>query len=64
MLSSISGVIGNATQSAYAVGCAFKDSFAAYRNTLGLPAGSLDLGTVTSVGYLEENKRLAERMAK
>lgn len=64
MLSSISGVIGNATQSAYAAGSAFMDSFAAYRNTLGLPAVSLDLGTVTSVGYLAENKELAEKMAK
>jgi NADP-dependent 3-hydroxy acid dehydrogenase YdfG len=64
MLSSISGLIGNATQSAYAAGSAFMDSFAAYRNTLGLPAVSLDLGTVTSVGYLAENKELAEKMAK
>lgn len=64
MLSSISGVIGNATQSAYAAGSAFMDSFAAYRNTLGLPAVSLDLGTVMSAGYLAENKELAEKMAK
>ncbi|OKP15072.1 Lovastatin diketide synthase LovF [Penicillium subrubescens] len=64
MLSSISGVIGNATQSAYAAGSAFMDSFAAYRNHLGLPAVSLDLGTVTSVGYLAENNELAEKMAK
>ncbi|GLI79916.1 putative PKS/NRPS-like protein biosynthetic cluster [Penicillium ochrochloron] len=64
MLSSISGVIGNATQSAYAAGSTFMDSFAAYRNTLGLPAVSLDLGTVTSVGYLAENKELAEKMVK
>lgn len=64
MLSSISGIIGNATQSAYAAGSAFMDSFAAYRNGLGLPAVSLNLGTVTSVGYLAENKELAEKMAK
>ncbi|KAF3392596.1 Compactin diketide synthase mokB [Penicillium rolfsii] len=64
MLSSISGVIGNATQSAYAAGSAFMDSFAAYRNQLGLPAVSLDLGAITSVGYLAENKELAEKMAK
>lgn len=64
MLSSISGVIGNATQSAYAAGSAFMDSFAAYRNNLGLPAVSLDLGTVTDVGYLAENNDLAEKMAK
>ncbi|KAJ5103216.1 hypothetical protein N7532_003745 [Penicillium argentinense] len=64
MLSSISGVIGNATQAAYAAGSAFMDSFAAYRNTLGLPAISLDLGTVTDVGYLAANKELATKMAR
>jgi acyl carrier protein len=64
MLSSISGVIGNATQAAYAAGSAFMDSFAAYRNTLGLPAISLDLGTVTDVGYLATNKELATKMAR
>jgi hypothetical protein len=64
MLSSISGVIGNATQAAYAAGSAFMDSFAAYRNTLGLSATSLDLGVVTDVGYLAENEALASKMTK
>lgn len=64
MLSSISGVIGNATQAAYAAGSTFMDSLAAHRNTLGLHAVSLDLGTVTNVGYLAENRDLAEKMAK
>jgi NAD(P)-dependent dehydrogenase (short-subunit alcohol dehydrogenase family)/acyl carrier protein len=64
MLSSISGVIGNATQAAYAAGCAFMDSFAAYRRSLGLPAVSLDLGTITDVGYLAENKELAAKMER
>ncbi|KAJ5572354.1 Acyl transferase/acyl hydrolase/lysophospholipase [Penicillium sp. DV-2018c] len=64
MLSSISGVIGNATQAAYAAGCAFMDSFAAYRRGLGLPAVSLDLGTITDVGYLAENKELAAKMER
>lgn len=64
MLSSISGVIGNATQAAYAAGSTFMDSFAAYRSSLGLPAVSLDLGVITDVGYLAENKELAARMAR
>jgi acyl carrier protein len=64
MLSSISGVIGNATQSAYAAGSAFMDAFAAYRNAMGLPGVSLDLGTITDVGYLAANKELATRMEK
>ncbi|KAI9927041.1 hypothetical protein MW887_003422 [Aspergillus wentii] len=64
LLSSISGVIGNATQSAYAAGSAFMDAFAAYRNTLGLPGIALDLGVITDVGYLAENKELAAKMAQ
>ncbi|KAJ5605451.1 hypothetical protein N7510_008232, partial [Penicillium lagena] len=64
MLSSISGVIGNATQAAYAAGSTFMDSLAGYRNTLGLHAVSLDLGTVTDVGYLAENRDLAEKMTR
>lgn len=62
MLSSISGVIGNATQAAYAAGSAFMDTFAAYRNRLGLPAVSLDLGVITDVGYLASNKELLAKM--
>ncbi|CAI7660617.1 unnamed protein product [Penicillium glandicola] len=64
MLSSISGVIGNATQAAYAAGCTFMDAFAAYRRSLGLPAASLDLGTITDVGHLAENKDLAAKMER
>ncbi|KAE8325397.1 hypothetical protein BDV39DRAFT_206936 [Aspergillus sergii] len=62
MLSSISGIIGNATQAAYAAGSTFMDSFAAYRNSLGLPAVSLDLGVITDAGYLAENKELESKM--
>ncbi|KAJ5412660.1 uncharacterized protein N7487_007019 [Penicillium crustosum] len=64
MLSSISGVIGNATQAAYAAGSTFMDAFAAYRRSLGLPAVSLDLGTITDVGYLAENSDLAAKMER
>ncbi|KAJ5788763.1 Acyl transferase/acyl hydrolase/lysophospholipase [Penicillium paradoxum] len=64
LLSSISGVIGNATQAAYAAGCAFMDAFAGYRRNIGLPGVSLDLGTITDVGYLAENKDLAAKMER
>ncbi|KAJ5823826.1 Acyl transferase/acyl hydrolase/lysophospholipase [Penicillium robsamsonii] len=64
MLSSISGIVGNATQAAYAAGCTFMDAFAAYRRTLGLPAVSLDLGTIKDVGHLAENKELATKMER
>ncbi|KAG2019088.1 hypothetical protein GB937_005379 [Aspergillus fischeri] len=64
MLSSISGIIGNATQAAYAAGSTFLDTFAVYRNSLGLPAVSLDLGVITDVGYLAGNRDLAAKMAQ
>ncbi|KAL4894910.1 hypothetical protein BDV59DRAFT_192302 [Aspergillus ambiguus] len=63
MLSSISGIIGNATQAAYAAASTFMDQFAAYRHSLGLPAISLDLGVITDSGYLSENTKLASKMA-
>lgn len=55
MLASVSGIIGNAGQSAYAASNTFLDSFAAYRNRLGLPASTIDIGVVESVGYAAEN---------
>ena len=64
MLSSVSGIIGNATQAAYAAGSTFMDSFASYRNSLGLPATTLDLGVITGIGYLTKNKELAEGMER
>ncbi|PKX89349.1 putative polyketide synthase [Aspergillus novofumigatus IBT 16806] len=64
MLSSISGIIGNATQAAYAAGSTFLDAFAVYRSSLGLPAVSLDLGVITDVGYLAGNRDLAAKMAQ
>ena len=64
MLSSVSGIIGNATQAAYAAGSTFMDTFASYRNALGFPAITLDLGVITGIGYLAENKELAEAMER
>nr|QTE76000.1 ScyPKS [Scytalidium album] len=65
MLSSISGIIGNAAQAAYAAGSTFMDAFATYRNSLDLPAITIDLGVITEVGYLAEtNKELAAGMQR
>lgn len=64
MLSSVSGVIGNATQSAYAAGNTFMDAFAAFRNGQGLPAVALDLGVITGVGYLSQNTELLAAMER
>jgi len=63
LLSSISGIIGNATQAAYAAGSTFMDAFASYRSRiLGLPTVSLDLGVITDVGYVAEHQGLAAAM--
>ena len=64
MLSSVSGVIGNASQANYAAANTFLDSFAEYRNSLGLPAITLDLGVISGVGYVAENKELAQGMER
>lgn len=55
MLASVSGIVGFPGQAAYAAGNTFLDSFTAYRNRLGLPASSIDIGLVESVGWVAEN---------
>lgn len=58
MLSSISGVIGNRGQAAYAAANSFLDAFAHYRVSQGLPATAIDLGVVKEVGYVAERPEL------
>jgi aryl carrier-like protein len=64
MLSSTSGIIGNASQAQYAAASTFLDAFANYRNNLGLPAVSLDLGVILDVGYVAENEKLMKALEK
>ena len=52
MLSSVSGVLGNVSQSNYAAGNTFQDALARHRTATGQAAVSLNLSAVTSVGYL------------
>ena len=63
MTSSISGTVGTATESNYCSSNAFLDSFARYRNCLGLPAISVGLGMISEVGYLHEHPDI-ERLMK
>ncbi|KAF4630892.1 hypothetical protein G7Y89_g7242 [Cudoniella acicularis] len=58
ILSSISGVIGQKGQANYAAANVFLDSFATYRQGLGLPASSVDLGVIHDVGYVSERADL------
>jgi acyl carrier protein len=58
MLSSLSGVVGHKGQANYAAANVFLDAFAAYRQGLGLPASSVDLGANKDVGYMSEHIKL------
>ena len=58
MLSSISGVIGNRGQAAYAAANSFLDEFAHYRVSKGLPATAIDLGVVKEIGFVAERPEL------
>lgn len=54
MLSSISGIVGKKGQSNYSAANTFLDSFAHYRQSLGLRANAVDLGLIEDVGYVAE----------
>lgn len=64
MLSSAAGISGNTSQSNYTAGNTFQDAFARFRTSQNLPAVTLDLGMVKSVGYVAETKGVAERLMK
>lgn len=56
MLSSITGVVGNRGQANYAAGNVFQDALARHLTSRGVPASSIDLGNIMSVGYVAENQ--------
>lgn len=64
MLSSLVGVAGNVSQANYSAGGSFQDALARYRSALGLPAVTIDLGMVSSVGYVSENEAIGTRLAR
>ncbi|KAI1747185.1 reducing type I polyketide synthase [Xylaria castorea] len=61
LLSSISGTYGSKGQANYAAANTFLDAFALYRQGLGLPACSIDLGVVSNVGYVAGHGDLLSR---
>lgn len=64
MLSSATGVLGNISQANYTAGGTFQDAFARFRSSNGLPAVSIDLGLVKSIGYVAETKGVSERLIR
>ena len=64
MLSSLSGVVGLASQCNYAAGNSYQDALARYRLSRGLPAASIDIGVVQAVGVVAENAELAEGLRR
>ena len=64
ILSSFVGFGGNSSQANYGAGGSFEDALARHRTMKGLPALSIDLGMVASVGYVAENKGVADRLAR
>ncbi|KAE8384250.1 putative polyketide synthase [Aspergillus alliaceus] len=56
MLSSVAGVAGHMSQANYSAGNSFEDALARYRTARGLPAVTIDLGAVKSVGYVADRE--------
>jgi acyl carrier protein len=56
MLSSVAGIFGNRGQANYAAGNTFQDALAAYRVSKGMKGSSLNLGSVSNVGWVAENR--------
>jgi hypothetical protein len=62
LLSSICGIAGARGQANYSAANVFLDSFASYRQTLGLRANSVSLGVIEDVGYLNEHDDISRRL--
>jgi hypothetical protein len=65
MYSSISGILGIASQAAYGAAGTYEDALAHWRvKTCGLPAVSIDFGTINNVGYVAETDGTLQRMRR
>lgn len=61
MLSSLGGIVGNASQSNYAAGNTFQDALAHHRTSHGLPTLTIDVGKVIDAGWVAQNQDVISR---
>ncbi|KAK3297391.1 uncharacterized protein B0H64DRAFT_457551 [Chaetomium fimeti] len=64
MLSSLSCILGLASQTNYAAGGSYQDALAHWRHASGLPAVSIDIGVVKGVGFVAESRAVSDRVRK
>ncbi|RMJ25781.1 polyketide synthase [Aspergillus sp. HF37] len=64
MLSAVTGLTGAKGQSNYAAGNTFQDGLAQYRVAIGEKAVALDLGYFSSVGIINDNTEVRERVLR
>ena len=62
--SSVSALIGTTKQSNYSAANCFLDALASFRNSLGLPALTVNWGAIGGSGYLERNLKAKEYLDK
>lgn len=63
-ISSVTGMVGNRGQAAYAAANCFLNSLVQHRLAMGLPASSLDLTAISDSGYLAEDLEKAAEVAR
>lgn len=64
MLSSVVSMVGNIGSSNYGAACSFQDGLAHYRQRLGMPAYSINVGAVVEAGYVSENPEVAANLRR
>ncbi|KAI9832015.1 MAG: hypothetical protein M1819_004559 [Sarea resinae] len=64
MFSSTAGTVGTSSQASYAASSTFQDAMAHYRTARGLPAVTIDLGMILSVGFVAENQNVAGNLER
>ncbi|KAI3321506.1 acyl transferase domain-containing protein [Xylariaceae sp. AK1471] len=62
VFSSISGIVGNASQANYGSANTYMEGLCQYRRSIGLKASAINVGIVLGMGAIAENEDLSHRM--